>query len=125
MFKWFLTIIFKVKDLHIGYHSNPERDNDELPIYFKSFGLGCYYDWDRSYSWYDVSWKDSQMLQIESGTSKDYFIQLMVEFFTDAWDTPPIYLASDKKKKKLFKFCKLFPEFNEKIKDLEVNLIDD
>lgn len=102
-----------------------KRDNDELPKYFKSFGLGCYYDWDRSGSWYDVSWKDKQIIQVESGTSKDEFIKLMVEFFTDAWDSPPIFLASDRKKKAIFKFCQLFPEFNDKIEGLEVNLIDD
>jgi hypothetical protein len=77
------------------------------------------------YSWYEVSWKGKQMIQIESGTTKDRFIELMVEFFTDAWDLPPIFLASTRKKKKLFEFCQLFPEFNEKIKGLEVNLIDD
>ena len=102
-----------------------KRDKDELPEYFKSFGLGCYYDWDRVYSWYEVNWKGRQIIQIQSGISKDEFIKLMVEFFTDVWDTPPIFLASNKKKKTLFEFCQLFPEFNEKIKDLEVNLIDD
>jgi len=102
-----------------------KKDNDELPKYFKSFELGCYYDWDRSHSWYDVSWNGKRIIQVQAGTSKEYFIQLMIEFFTDVWDTPPIYLASDCKKKKIFKFCKLFPEFNDKIKDLEVNLIDD
>lgn len=101
-----------------------KKDNDELPNYFKSFGLDCYYDWDRSVSWYDIIWKDERILQIQSGTSKDYFIQLMIEYFTDAWDTPPIFLASNEKKKKIFKFCKLFPDFNDKIKDLKVNLID-
>lgn len=101
-----------------------KRDNDELPMYFKSFGIDCYYDWDRSGSWYDISWKDKRFLQIESGTSKDDFIKLMVEYFTDAWDIPPIFLASDRKKKQIFKFCQLFPEFNDKIKDLKINLED-
>ena len=102
-----------------------KRDKDELPEYFKSFGLSCYYDFDRSYSWYEVSWKGERMLQIQTGTSKNRFIELMVEFFTDAWDTPPIFLASERKKKKLYEFMQLFPEFNEKIKGLKINLIDD
>jgi hypothetical protein len=101
-----------------------DRDNDDLPNYFKSFGLGCYYDWDRTDRWYDVSWKDKRYIQVQCGTSVDRFIKLMIEYFTDAWDTPPIYLASNRNKKQLFKFCSLFPEFNQKIIGLNINLTD-
>lgn len=34
-----------------------------------------------------LSWRDKQILQIQTSTSKDRFIELMVEFFTEAWDT--------------------------------------
>jgi len=99
-----------------------ERAKDELLQYFKSFGLDCHYDFDEQYGWYDVSLEGKQMIQIETGTRKDQFFQLMVEYFTDAWDTPPIFLASNRRKKTLFKFCKMFPEFNEKISGLEMKI---
>lgn len=68
------------------------KGNDELPLYFKSHGFICYYDWDNTYSWYEVKDKKGKLvLQIEEGTTKDYFIQLLVEFFTDDWDFPPIF----------------------------------
>lgn len=99
-----------------------EREEDELPKYFKSFGFTCHYDWDREYSWYEVYKNHRMVLQIESGTSVERFIQLMVEYFTDAWETPPIFLASEEGNEKLFELCKTFPEFNEKIKDLNIIL---
>ena len=64
-------------------------------------------------------------LQVQSNVKPDRFIDLMVEFFTDAWDEPPVFLASDKTKKEIFELCSLFPEFNEKIKGKEVNLDDE
>ena len=78
-----------------------KNDKDELPEYFKSFGLECYSDWDRQYSWYEVSWKGERILQIQTGTSKNKFIKLMVEFFTDAWDTPPILSFRKKEKENI------------------------
>lgn len=105
-----------------GIEKIMELDKGDFPTYIKSFGLGCHYDWDRKYKWYEIT-KDGKMcLQIESSVTPQRFIELMVEFFTDAWETPPVFIASDKSDKKLFEFCKIFPEFNEKIKDLDIYL---
>jgi hypothetical protein len=103
-----------------------QRDKEPFPQYIKSFeGLKCIYDWDRKYRWYEIYWKDEMYLQVETSVSVERFIELMVEFFTDAWDEPPVFLASDKNKKQIFNFMNNFPEFVEKIKGLEVNLTDD
>jgi hypothetical protein len=102
------------------------RDKGGFPSYIKSFeGLSCIYNWDREVSWHEIYWNHDQYLQVQSNVIPERFIELMVELFTDAWETPPVFIASSKNKKQLFELCNIFPEFNEKIKGLKVNLIDD
>ena len=103
-----------------------KRDKEEFPTYIKSFeGFGCVYNWDRQYNWYEIYWNHDMYLQVQSNVTPESFIDLMVGFFTDAWDELPVFLASDKTKKEIFELCSLFPEFNEKIKGLEINLVDE
>lgn len=99
---------------------NAKMENDLLPEYWKSLGLTVSHDWDRKYKWYEC-YKDHKLLfQVEMGVTVDQFINALVENFTIPDKIPTFFIAGGSTNEEVFEKCILFPEFNERIKGVDI-----